>query len=311
MKIKLTNVLTILIASAIGLVLGVLLQKYYSSGNILDILGGDDPSNLLRNATGIREGNVPEEYKGKLQILILAGQSNMSGRGDLPAQGTTEDPRIYVFGNDYHWRLAVEPIDDAANQVDKVSEALDAGFGPAPSFAATVLERCPDMVIGLIPCATGNSSIYEWRKSWTDDTLYGSCLKRTRAASAKGKVAGLLFFQGEADALDPKQYRKRTLLPDQWEENLLLFVRNWRTDLGLPELPVVFAEIGTTSAPDKFPNWAIVQEQQRGVQLPFVAMIPTQDLALKDEVHFTTQSYQMIGQRFAEAYLDILEEQQR
>jgi hypothetical protein len=31
-------------------------------------------------------------------------------------------------------------------------------------------------------------------------------------------------------------------------------------------------------------------------------MIATDDLPLKDEVHFTTDSYREIGRRFAEAY---------
>ena len=40
-------------------------------------------------------------------------------------------------------------------------------------------------------------------------------------------------------------------------------------------------------------------------------MIVTDDLALKDYVHFTTESYQIIGQRFAKAYLNVLLEVNR
>jgi hypothetical protein len=36
-------------------------------------------------------------------------------------------------------------------------------------------------------------------------------------------------------------------------------------------------------------------------------MITTDDLAQKDdEAHFTTKSYQIIGERFAKAYLEII-----
>jgi hypothetical protein len=77
--------------------------------------------------------------------------------------------------------------------------------------------------------------------------------------------------------------------------------------LGLPELPVVFAQIGTNTAPDIFVNWAVVKEQQRRVEMPFCVMITTDDLALKDVVHFTAESYKIIGQRFAEAYLSLIQ----
>lgn len=303
MRIKRARLVTIVIAMAFGVALGVILQKFYGVGNIF---GVSDVSYLPNEAN---ESRIPEAYQGNLQLFILAGQSNMSGRGDLPLLGTKADPRIFIFGNDYHWKLAAEPVDDSANQVDKVSEDLDAGFGPALSFAAAILELHPDMAIGLIPCANGNSSIYEWRRSLSDNTLYGSCLKRLRAASPMGNLAGLLFFQGEADALDPKQNRKRNLSSDQWEDNFTILVRDWRTDSSLPELPIVFAQIGTTRTPEKYPNWAIVQEQQQSVQLPFVEMITTKDLPLQDTVHFTTESYQIIGKRFAEAYLELLQEQ--
>jgi hypothetical protein len=38
-------------------------------------------------------------------------------------------------------------------------------------------------------------------------------------------------------------------------------------------------------------------------------MITTDDLALRDVVHFTSESYQTIGKRFAEAYVNLIQEQ--
>jgi hypothetical protein len=297
------------VALVIGMVFGVLLQKYCGAGNLLRAVGLNYQANSLPQATQKSKGGIPEEHQGKIQLFILAGQSNMSGRGDVSQ--SEANSKIYVFGNDYHWRLASEPVDDSSNQVDKVSEDPDAGFSPALSFAAAILEQQPDAIIGLIPCAKGASSIHEWRRNLSDNALYGSCLKRARAASTMGEVTGLIFFQGEADAADPIQYPELTLYPNQWADKFSVFVSDWRRDLNLPELPVVFAEIGTNTTPDQFPNWAVVQEQQRGVRLPFCAMITTDDLPLKDNVHFTTESYQIIGRRFAEAYTSLQQEQQK
>jgi hypothetical protein len=308
MRVKLTHFWGVVLALFIGVTFGVALQKYYDVGSIVDALGANHRPFPAPTATLDEEGNIPEEFQGKLSLFILAGQSNIAGRGEVPKAGQDANARVFVFGNDYHWRLAVEPIDDPSNQVDKVSEDPDAGFSPALAFATSLLEERPDMVIGLIPCARGGSSIYQWRRSLSENTLYGSCLKRVRAASTMGNVAGVLFFQGEADAIAPELYQESALFPNEWGDRFVVLVNNWRNDLGLPELPVVFAQIGSNTEPDIFTNWAIVKEQQRSVEMPFCVMITTDDLVLKDAVHFTPESYQIIGQRFAEAYLNLIQE---
>ncbi|BAU66894.1 hypothetical protein STA3757_43000 [Stanieria sp. NIES-3757] len=310
MNFKKASIGTIIIF-AIILTFGIFSESSYALRKIFKIISVNYRTSF-RSQTTTNKGNIPEEHQGKLQLFILAGQSNMAGMGDLSTSKIVTNPRIYVFGNDYHWKLATEPIDDATNQVDIVSKDLDAGFSPAMSFATTILEQHPDMLVGLIPCAKGGSSIYEWQRNLADNTLYGSCLKRVRVASSMGNVASLLFFQGEIDTVDPtKEFPKKILLPNQWADKFKVFVQNWRNDLNLPTLPVVFAQIGTNTEPERFINWAVVKEQQRQVRLPFSAMITTDDLALKDYVHFSTESYQIIGQRFAQAYLELLLEMKR
>ncbi len=80
-------------------------------------------------------------------------------------------------------------------------------------------------------------------------------------------------------------------------------VSDFRSDLALPQLPVVFAQIGTTTfSSQAVPNWDTVKQQQRSVVLPHTSMITTDDLPLQDEAHFTTASYREIGRRFADAY---------
>jgi hypothetical protein len=321
MKVKKTYIATIITALIISVVfLGSSLPKHLGSENILMIIGLSEftgtlsqptPTSLLptQSIPTIEAHNIPEEYQGKLHLFILAGQSNMSGRGGIPQPVSAPNPRIYVFGNDYQWRLAAEPIDDPTNQVDKVSEDENAGFSPALPFAATIVEHRPEMLIGLIPCAMDDTTIQDWGRNLSDETLYGSCLKRARTASTMGSVSGILFFQGESDALDPKKNSELNLSPNQWADKFTVFINDWRSDLGLTDMPVVFAQIGTNTRPNRYPNWEVVQEQQSSVRLPFCKMITTNDLTLKDTVHFTTESYQIIGRRFAEAYLEILQGQ--
>lgn len=249
---------------------------------------------------------VPPDHAGRLALFILAGQSNMSGRGEVPA----DEPAVagvYVFGNDYRWRPGREPVDSPEGQVDAVSLDRDAGFGPGLAFARALSEKYPGVAIGLIPCAKGATIIEEWQHDPRDTSLYGSCLKRARAAAPMGRLEGVLFFQGESDTHVGERYRGLPRRPHRWAEKFTRFVNDFRRDLAQPGLPLVFAQIGVHTSPERYVNWEVVQAQQAGVRLPHVAMIRADDLSLRDRVHYDTPSYRVIGQRFAGAMADLLD----
>ena len=245
---------------------------------------------------------IPEAFLGKLSLFILAGQSNMSGRGDMPAHPQPINPRVFVFGNDYRWHYAREPMDAAINQVDPVSRDGNAGYSLATAFANTLLKKDSSLIIGFIPCARGATSIEKWQRNLSENSLYGSCLKRARAASTMGKIVGLLFYQGEADALDPEVYPQRKPSPFKWAEKFSRFVHDIRSDLGLPNLPIVFAQLSHNKAPKRYVYWEEVKKQQAKVNLSNVRMVKIPKLVLKDYVHFTKEGYDTIGKLFAEAY---------
>lgn len=291
-----------------GTLVGMAMQRYVGLGNLLRFAGVAYPTrtpSAVSNAVHVTQ--IPQAYHGRMQLFILAGQSNMVGWAPIP-EGEPTDPRIYVFGKDYRWRIANHPIEDATDQVDMVSENRLAGFGPAMDFAFSSLERHPDLVIGLIPCAKNSSGIIQWQRDLSDQTLYGSCLKRIRAASPMGEIAGILFFQGETDAVDPIQYPDPPPYPSEWSALFIAFITDLRNDLDQPDLPVVFAQIGSNWAPEAYPNWDFVMQQQSSLQLPMSAMITTSDLPLHDGIHYTTDSYRIIGRRFAEAYWNLVEQ---
>lgn len=292
----------------LGIMSGIIVQKYLGLGNILRSAGVSYPTRTPPVGTSTPViVEIPHAYQGRMQLFILAGQSNMVGWAPIP-DGEPTDPRIFVFGKDYRWRIASHPIEDATGQVDMVSENRLAGFGPAMDFAFASLERHPDIIIGLIPCAKNSSGIIQWQRDLSDQTLYGSCLKRALAASSMGEISGMLFFQGETDAVDPFQYPDPPPHPSEWAELFTAFVSDLRDDLNQPNLPVVFAQIGSTWAPEAYPNWDFLMEQQASLQLPGTAMITTADLPLYDGIHYATDSYRIIGRRFAEAYWDLAEQ---
>jgi hypothetical protein len=290
----------------IGVILGIIVQKYLGLGNILRAVGIPYPTAGPQVAANVLPREIPKKHQGQMRLFILAGQSNMVGMAPIP-EGEKTDPHIYVFGKDYRWRIADHPIEDAFNQVDMVSQNGDAAFGSAMEFAFASLERHPEIVIGLIPCAKSSSGIVQWQRNLGDQSLYGSCLKRARAASPMGTISGILFFQGETDAADPIQYPEPPPHPWEWSDLFTAFITDLRNDLHQPELPVVFAQIGTNWSPQAYPNWDVVMNQQATLELDMSAKIITEDLPLLDGIHFTADSYRIIGKRFADAYWDLVE----
>jgi hypothetical protein len=282
---------------------------YYFSLIIFISILGCNPSKQNEVKPAIqKQASIPEEFLGKLSLFILVGQSNMSGRGELPVTPQEINPRVFVFGNDYRWHHALEPIDSPINQVDTVSIDYDAGYSLATSFANAMLENDPELIIGFIPCAKGGSSIQKWQRNLSDQSLYGSCLKRVRAASTVGKITGLLFCQGPADARDPKAYPSKKGSPFQWKKKFRQFVKDIRMDLEIHNLPIVFSQMGSSTHPEGWLYWDEVKKQQAEVSIPYTIMTTEEGLPLSEAVHLTKDGYDTLGIRYAEAFLNLTQE---
>ncbi|MBU1450895.1 MAG: sialate O-acetylesterase [Proteobacteria bacterium] len=247
-------------------------------------------------------GDRPETFS-----FILAGQSNMSGRGDLerlPPGFPVNAGRIKNFTNADVWAEAREPLDDPGGQRDACSLDLYPGVGPGSAFAQRLSELLPQARVGLIPCARGRVTLAQWAPDSRPGSLYGSSLRRARLAGRKSRVAGVLFYQGESDASSRRAV-------EAWPRRFAELVAAWRRDLGDPELPVVFCQIGDLAPMwrgDKaFRHWDLLKQRQAGVRLPGVSMVVTDDLALKDDgIHLTTASQMILGRRLAQAMHQLL-----
>ena len=91
--------------------------------------------------------------------------------------------------------------------------------------------------IGLIASAHGGTSMEQWnpaKKEQGGNSLYGSMLRQVKLAG--GKVRGVLWYQGESDAMGGawKVYPK--VFAD--------FIAAVRSDFGQPELPFYYVQIG-------------------------------------------------------------------
>jgi hypothetical protein len=235
----------------------------------------------------------------KPDIYLLAGQSNMSGRGviaELTEAERAVDPAIGLYGNDGQLRGAAEPLDDAAGQVDPVSADLQAAVSPGLFFARALKARNRRPIL-LLPCAKGGSSIAQWTPGPGRDGLYGSCLARARGLG--GRVRGILWYQGESDSASLAR-------AEAWGEAFAALAAAFRRDLGASRLPIVFVQLADPPArPDRaarYPGWSTVQAQQAGLRMQCMSMVTARGLErLEDELHLTTAAQRKLGTRLAAA----------
>ena len=103
---------------------------------------------LLSGCTAMR----PEAAQdAPLDLYLLAGQSNMAGRGTVSAEDTVAHPRVFALRADGSWSLARDPV-----HFDKPRVA---GVGPGLAFGRALAEATPGVRIGLIPTAVGGTPI--------------------------------------------------------------------------------------------------------------------------------------------------------
>lgn len=246
-------------------------------------------------------------------LWVLAGQSNMEGVGNLE---DVEPPheKVMLLGMEGKWRQAAEPLHWLIDSPDPVHsgdpktkaerskvqhKTRKKGAGLGLPFAKTLVEAT-GVPIGLIPVAHGGTSMEQWSPSKKDEggnSLYGSMLRQVKLAG--GKVKGMLWYQGESDALGGKA--------DEYPKAFADFIAAVREDFDQPHLPFYLVQIGRVIGPPDPKGWNAVQEAQRLIpeKVPDTAVVSVVDLELDDGIHVGTQGLKRAGARLA--HLALLE----
>jgi Carbohydrate esterase, sialic acid-specific acetylesterase len=231
-----------------------------------------------------------------MYIVLLAGQSNMAGRGVIrPAIDTVSYPNIFCMNRDSVWVRAKNPL-----HYDKPEAAVGMGISFAHELA---LKLGGNVKIGLVPCAAGGTIISQWLTNYyfpvtSNSTgnyyLYDNLIKRAKKAAQSGKIIGMIWHQGESDATDASY--------PTYQNNLKTFFEKVRTDLKAPNLPIVAGELGrflvkskTYTRGDSINN--IINSLK--LTLPFYDVASSEGLLAQDGVHFTSDSQVVLGKRYA------------
>jgi sialate O-acetylesterase len=246
-------------------------------------------------------------------LWILAGQSNMEGAGKLI---NLESPSRYVnafyFGD--YWKMAKDPLcwfDEAVEPAHWITQGSaeeraaaakrdrdfrEFGAGLGVRFGKD-LYKTTGVPVGLIQCAHGGTSLAQWSpklKNKGMESLYGTMLRRVNLHG--GKVAGCLWYQGEADAMDTGGADYLELTRE--------FIENLRSDIGQPNLPFIYVQLSrfhTWAADAPRVGWNKVQNDQLLLerQMENVAFAAAIDSTLSDPIHIDAVSHRRLGTRMA------------
>ena len=247
-------------------------------------------------------------------IFLCFGQSNMEGHARIEAQDTTVDSRFKVMeavdcpklGREKgHWYPAVPPLCRCYT-----------GLTPADYFGRTMVANLPDSIrIGVINVAVGGCKIELFDKdnyqsyvatapSWMinmineyDGNPYARLVEMAKLAQKDGVIKGILLHQGESNTGDT-----------EWPEKVKGIYDNLVSDLSLDpkSVPLMAGELVDSvqggacasmnkiiaTLPQTLPNSYVISSSGCKV--------------ISDHLHFTAEGYRILGKRYAEQMLSIM-----
>lgn len=252
--------------------------------------------------------------KSDFHIYLCFGQSNMAGAAKAEAQDSIVDSRFVMMSamdcpdlnrEKGKWYPATPPLADC-----------NAGLSPADYFGRTMVENLPkDVKVGVINVAVGGCKIElfdkdnyqayadsapDWMLGWIANyggNPYGRLVEMAKQAQKDGVIKGILLHQGESNPND-------TL----WTAKVKAIYDNLMADLNLNpgEVPLLAGETlsaeygGKCAAFNEFIN-------QLPKVLPNSYVISSQGCpGQSDGLHFTTEGYRILGKRFANKMLPLI-----
>ncbi len=227
----------------------------------------------------------------KVWVFVLAGQSNMAGRGKVEAIDTISTPRVLTINAQNEIIPAKEPIHFYDGNMK--------GTGCGLAFGKALLKHIPaDITILLIPTAVGGSSINQWLNDAQHRSIHLLTNFSEKVALGKkyGDIKAILWHQGETDAT-PEGINHR-------QEKLKMLFRKFRNIVDNQSLPILIGELGSYSNHKK--EWAQMNKQSElyARKDKNTSIIRTSDLKDRgDHLHFNSKSQRALGKRFANVYL--------
>lgn len=247
------------------------------------------------------------------EVYLLAGQSNMDGRGKMSnlseAQRAPLEDACIFYRNPPATSDGWKPLAPGYSMALGYKGTLpSATFGPEIGFAQAITKARPGDHLALIKGSKGGSSLSkDWNPGLKNQSeTHGFCYRNFLETVELAKKAlpggdtfvirGVLWHQGESDSGSSVEL---------YQQRLTTFIARLREDLDQPNLPFVIGEVFDNGKRDS------VRAAQRAVAaaIPHTAFASAADLKTSDAgTHFDAASQITLGERFAAALLPLFNE---
>ena len=245
-------------------------------------------------------------------IFVLAGQSNMAGRAPLPPKSDSDT----VDGNVRCFHQREDRWVDAADPLHSDKPPPKPGVGPGLPFAREVMtidDIAASCGVGLVPCACGGSELARWEHG---GDLRDEALRRTKLALEQdrtGRLAGILWHQGESDAADTHETTCKERVRAEYRARLESCLASFRTALVGTDgeaLPIVLGELGYfllehQGVDARFNYSSSINDAiiEAASALPCCEVASAHGLGHRgDRLHFDCAAVEKMGVRYAQAW---------
>ena len=223
-------------------------------------------------------------------IYLVMGQSNASGRGELPAV-LTDLENVSVFdGTNF------VPAQENVNVYSTVGKPNLIAYSFAYTFGATMTESLGGDEILLVSNARGGTKIRDWLPG---EIYYTAAVERMEAALASrpdSRLAGVLWHQGEGDSNNRG-----------YTDLLQTLINGLRAEFNDDSLPFIAGELSYGRGErSELVNGLLNTLFLEGTVNNF-GLVSAAGLTASDGTHFDTESLQELGRRYAGAMLDTLD----
>ena len=273
--------------------------------------------------------------KKKVDIIILAGQSNAEGTG-IGKSSVPWIPRedILTLKNEFLWSAGKHPdgyeyvvVDaDEKAHIEVATERYDGEFNRgcfalefAKLYADKYLEKDRQLLIVFAP--VGGTGFFA--KHWGEgEILYNRMLDMVSSAlkmNEENRVVAFLWHQGEHEVDDGEiRFTPEENKPEgkyKYYKNKVACVFNAVRDNFGKEIPIISGEFCNHWAKDHSSQVNAIYKAQIDLfnDMGYGGFVKASDLKSNDEevgngdyIHFCKESLRILGQRYFEAYENII-----
>ncbi len=284
-------------------------SDFYAANTVLNYSEGEKAAGLIEQ---------PDAFDPNFYIFLCFGQSNMEGNAKIETQD------LQGINTRFRMMAAVDFNDTGRRQGQWYAAVPPlcvqwSGLTPADYFGRALVEQLPEHVkVGVINVAVGGASIDlfdedkceayiakspDWLKNKCKaygDNPFRRLIDLAKQAQTKGVVKGILLHQGCTDNGQADwPIRVKTVYQRMLDE----------LDLKAEEVPLLVGELMTREDGG-------CCYQHNAIIDTIAAVIPTAHpvsslgcKGKKDKLHFTAEGYRLLGRRYADVMMGILNQQ--